>query len=326
MTIDITVACHDYHWTKPLWDGRVQPDGVNLTTIDYPNPVRFTKMARNLEFDVCEMSMGTYLASRASPERFPFTAIPVFPFRKFRHAYMYVRADAGIVSVADLAGRSVGIVNWQTTTGIWQRGILEDQFGLDTSTIDWIAAGSEILDIDVPDRFDVEYLDRQENTIPVLEDLIDEGEIDAAFHPVSSTAERVTRLFEEPIETERAYYRETGIFPIMHAIVVKDALLEDHRWLPQKLYDAFERAKALGLQTLERPRELPLVWADVYAEDQRALFGDDPWSYGLTEENRRTIETLVGYAHDQGIAERRYDVDELFATEYLSDDWFGGPD
>lgn len=326
MTIDITVACHDYQWTRPLWDGRVEPDGVNLTTIDYPNPVRFTKMVRNLEFDACEMSMGTYLASRASPSRFPFTAIPVFPFRKFRHAYMYKRAEAGIEDVGDLEGRTVGIVNWQTTTGIWQRGILEEHHGLDTSTIDWLAAGSEILDIDIPDRFDIEYLDRQESTIHILESMIDNGDIDAAFHPVSSTAERVTRLFEDPVGTELAYYRETGIFPIMHAIVVKDDLIEEERWLPQKLYEAFERAKELGLSTLDRPRELPLVWADIYAEEQRQLFGDDPWSYGLTEDNRRTIETLVGYAHDQGVAERRYDVDELFATDYISGDWFGTPE
>jgi 4,5-dihydroxyphthalate decarboxylase len=323
MTIDITVACHDYQWTQPLWDGRVEPDGVNLTTVNYSNPVRFTRMVRNLEFDACEMSMGTYLASRSRSAEFPFTAIPVFPFRKFRHSYMYRRDGAGIDSPRDLEGRRIGIVNWQTTTGIWQRGILRDEYGVDTTSIDWVAAGSEIIDVDRPTEYDVEYLDRQENTIWILQHMLDEGEIDGIFHPVDADTPNAKRLFEEPVAEEREYYRETGIFPIMHAIVLKDELLEDHPWLVQPLYEAFERAKEIGLQVLDRPRELPLVWADVYADEQREVLGEDPWEYGLTEDNVRTLETLIEYADEQGVSAQRYGVDELFATETLNTEWYG---
>ena len=323
MTIDITLACHDYEWTKPLWDGRVEPEGVNLTTVGYSNPQRFTRMVRHQEFDACEMSMGTYLASRSRPGEFPFTAIPIFPFRKFRHSYMYKRAGAGVESPADLEGRSVGIVNWQTTTGIWQRGVLADRHGVDTTAVDWLAAGAEIVDIDVPDEYDVTYLDRQENTIGILHDMLEDGEIDGLFHPIDADTPDAERLFEDALGTEQQYYRETSIFPIMHAIVLRDELLAAEPWVVQKLYDAFERAKEIGLSVLDRPREIPLVWADVYTDEQRAVLGDDPWEYGLTEDNVETLETLVGYAHDQGVSEQRYAVEDLFETETLHAEWFG---
>ncbi|WP_436925057.1 4,5-dihydroxyphthalate decarboxylase [Halosimplex amylolyticum] len=322
MTLDLSLACHDYAWTQPLWDGRVEPEGVALSTVNYPNPVRFSRMVRNREFDACELSMGTYLATRANTDRFPFTAIPVFPFRKFRHAYMYARRGSGIEDVSDLAGKRVGIVNWQTTTGIWQRGTLRDRYGLDTTEIEWVAGGSEIVDVEVPDAYDVTYLDHQGSTIGLLEDLIERGEIDGIFHPVDSGVANADRLFDDAKTVEQTYYRETGIFPIMHAIVLRDDVLEDHPWVVQPLFDAFERAKEIGLTALDRPRELPLVWADVYADEQREVLGEDPWEYGLTEDNVATIETLAEYAHEQGVAAERYGVDELFATDHLDTDYY----
>jgi len=322
MTLDLTLACHDYAWTQPLWDGRVEPQGLNLTTVDYPNPTRFSRMVHGREFDACELSMGTYLATRAHADRFPFTAIPVFPFRKFRHAYMYKREGAGIETPADVAGKRVGIVNWQTTTGIWQRGVLADRHGLDLSSVEWVAAGSEIVDVDVPGRYDIEYLEHSSATTGLLTEMLEDGDLDAIFHPVDIYGDSATRLFEDPKAIERAYYRDTGIFPIMHAIVLEDELLDEEPWVVQSLYDAFQRAKELGLSVLERPRELPLVWADVYEDEERAVFGGDPWEYGLTEDNVTTVETLVEYAHEQGVADERYEVAELFETDHLETPYF----
>lgn len=320
--IDVTLACHDYAWTRPLWDGRVEPEGVNLTTVNYPNPVRFSRMVRNLEFDACELSMGTYLATRRATDRFPFTAIPVFPFRKFRHAYMYTRSDADIESVTDLHGGRIGIANWQTTTGVWQRGILSDRHDFDIGGVHWVAGGSEIVDVDVPAGYDVEYIGHQGSTIGLLEDMIARGDLDAIFHPVDSDVTNAERLFADAKGVEQEYYRETSVFPIMHAVVLRDELLNEQPWVVQKLYDAFEIAKETGLRALDRPRELPLVWADVYADEQRAVMGEDPWEYGLTEDNVTTVETLVEYAHDQGVAAERYDLTDLFATDTLDTDYF----
>jgi len=322
MAIDLALACHDYAWTAPLHEGHVEPEGVNLTAVNYPNPERFSRMVRNLEFDACEMSMGTYMATRRDADRFPFTAIPVFPFRKFRHSYMYKHSDAGIDDPADLAGRRVGIVNWQTTTGIWQRGVLDEHHDLDIRDVEWVAGGSEIVDFDVPEGFDVEYQNYQGSTIDVQKEMLERGDIDALYHPVDSDANNATRLFDDAKAVERDYYEQTSIFPIMHAIVLRDDLLERERWVVQKLYDAFEEAKDIGLSVLERPREIPLVWADVYEDEQRELFGEDPWEYGLTEGNRITLKALIEYAHDQGVAAEQHDLDELFFTETLDTGYY----
>jgi 4,5-dihydroxyphthalate decarboxylase len=323
MPVDVTIACHDYAWTSALHDGRVTPQGVDLTTVDYPNPQRFTRMVHGREFDACELSTGTYLATRRDPQEFPFTAIPVFPYRRFRHSFVYRRADSSIETPADLAGRRVGIINWQTTTGVWQRGILADRYGLDLEAVEWAAAGSEIVPIDT-DPYDVEYLEgRTGSAGPFLDDLLDAGDLDAIASPVHVRADRAERLFDDPVAVEREYARDTGIFPIMHTLVVHDDVLQDHPWLAQSLLDAFEDAKGVGYEALERPRTLPMAWSRPLVDRQREVLGDDPWRYGLDDRNRETLETLIGYAHDQGVAGERYAVDDLFATDHLDTAWFG---
>jgi 4,5-dihydroxyphthalate decarboxylase len=323
MSLDLTLACGQYEWTRSLWDGTVVPEGVELTTLDYHNPERFTRMVKHQEFDACELSMGTYLATRASPDAYPFTAIPVFPHRRFRHSYIYTRTDAGIDEPADLEGKRVGVVNWQTTTGIWQRGILREQYGVDLEAVSWRLPGSEIAPVEVPDAYDVERLTGQGGTVPYMEELIRTGELDAVFHPVRLQIPEAERLFSDPIAEERAYYEATSIFPIMHAIVLRDDLLEEHPWVVQKLYDAFEAAKRRCLQRLERPQWLPVLWPGIYVEEQQELMGEDPWAYGLGEDNRNALETLVEYAHEQGVAAEQYDLEELFATETLNVGRFG---
>lgn len=317
MTIDITLACHEYEWTKALWDGRIEPQGVNLTTVDYTNPERFNRMANYREFDACEMSMGSYLATRSDPEAYPFTAIPLFPSRKFRHAYIYKRTGSGVETLADLEGRNVGIVNWQTTTGIWQRGIARERHGLDTTQVNWLAAKPEIVDLDAP-SYDIDHLDRPGRSLHVVEDMIDTGEVDAVFHPVFLDSENAQRLFENPVETEKQYYRETAIFPIMHTVVLRDSLLEAKPWVAQKLYDAFERAKRQALDRLKRPRWSPVIWSGAYAEEQKELIGEDPWEYGLTEWNRNTLETLIEYANEQEVIPEAYDVEDIFETDHVN--------
>ncbi|KAB1196980.1 MULTISPECIES: 4,5-dihydroxyphthalate decarboxylase [Haloferax] len=323
MTVDLTLACYPYEWTRSLRDGRVEPQGVSLTTVDYPNPERFRRMAQRLEFDVCEMSMGTYLASRRAPEEFPFTAIPVFPYRRFRHAYIYRRRDADIETPADIADSRVGIVNWQTTTGIWQRGILAERHGVDLQSIEWVATGTEIVPTDTT-GFDIEYRAPPEaSAMPQLESMVESGDVDAVLTPVHLDTDAAERLFSDPVETERRYFRETSIFPIMHTVVVRDEVLDDHPWVAQNLFDAFEEAKQAALDGLDHPRWMPLAWSKPLVDKQRELIGDDPWEYGLTERNVATLETLLSYAHQQRVAAEAYDVESLFATDHIDQQWFG---
>ncbi|MEF8780914.1 MAG: 4,5-dihydroxyphthalate decarboxylase [Haloferacaceae archaeon] len=320
--IDVALACGRYEWTRALWDGSVSPGGIDLSLLEYHNPERFARMANDLEFDACELSMGTYLATRSRPGEYPFTAIPVFPHRRFRLSYVYRRVGSGIEDPGDLEGKRVGVVNWQTTTGIWQRGILREHYGVDPTRVEWHRVGSEIVPVDVPGEYPLTDVDAGGGTVPYMEELLRAGDLDAVFHPVPLQAPEAERLFEDPIEEERAYFEETSIFPIMHAIVLTDELLEERPWVVQTLYDAFEAAKRECLRRLESPQWIPLLWADVHAERQRELLAD-PWEYGLTEGNRTALNALLGYAERQGVAERRYDIEELFALEHLEVGPFG---
>lgn len=323
MTIDITLAGSAYEWTKALWDGRVEPDGVNLTTVDFkPHPRRFTRMIDSLEFDACELSMGSYLASHASDQEFPFTALPIFPWRRFRHSFMYKRSGAGIEDLSDLEGGDVGLVNWQTTTGIWQRGIARERYGLDTKSVNWHAAGSEIVELDDFKNYSVEYVGKS-GSPQQLEHMLRTGELDAVFHPVRLRADNAERIFDDPVTTEQNYYRETSIFPIMHTVVVKDEVLEQNPWIAQNLFDTFEQAKQLLLEDLEKTGWLPLVWSANYLERQQELLGEDPWEYGLTEKNVLALEKLLSYAANQEIIPEVYDIEEIFATEHLNMGRFG---
>lgn len=325
MTLDLTYAGYEYAWTRPLWDDRVSPQGVDLATVDYPNPERFTRMVDLGEFDAAELSMGTYLASRSAPERYAFTAIPVFPYRKLRHSYVFTRRDGDVDSVADLNDGRVGLINWQTTTGIWQRGILADRHGLDLESIEWVVAGSEIVDVDTAGYTTSSLGGGAGSPVPELARALEAGDLDALFLPVVPESDGVSRLFDDPLEVERTYVRETGIFPIMHTVVVRDSLLEAKPWVAQSLYDAFERAKSIAMDALDEPRWMPLAQSRLLVEHQREFLGDDPWQYGLTDGNRRVLERVLEYAFEQGVAAERYEVDALFATDHLNADWFGEP-
>jgi 4,5-dihydroxyphthalate decarboxylase len=336
MVVDLTLACTKYDWTRPLWDGEVKPEGIDLHLVDYHNPERFSRMIKHEEFDICEMSWGSYLASRAHEDDYPFTAIPVFPYRKFRHSFIYKRADDDL-DLSDLDGKDVGLLHWQTTTAIWQRGIAAERYGVDLESVTWHATKSEgdIVPLTVPDRYDVIHDHRDGSTADVFASMLRDGEIDAAFatSPIdarvvggrhddtergaSTATADVERIFEDSMAVEEEYYRETGIFPPMHTVVISDDVLDSYPWVANKVYEAFDRALSLCMERLTKPRWFPLAWANQHVERQREVLGSNPWEYGLTEDNRAALSKLQGYAATQGIIPGPYEYDELFVESTL---------
>ncbi|QUO47155.1 4,5-dihydroxyphthalate decarboxylase [Halorubrum ruber] len=337
MTIDLTLACTNYDWTRPLWTGEIEPEGIDLHLVDYHNPERFERMVRHGEFDACELSLGSYLASRAADEDHPFTAIPVFPYRKFRHAFIYRRADDEF-GLSDLEHKDVGLIHWQTTTAVWQRGIAAERYDVDLETVTWHTTKSEgdIVPVEVPDRFDVVHDHREGSATSALAAMLAEEEIDAAFAtaPLDSryTGGRHDQLSRErerlaDVEIERVvadsraveadYFRETGIFPPMHTVVLSDEVLDRHPWAANKLYEAFERALSTCMDRLTAPRWVPLAWANHYVEHQREVLGENPWEYGLTDRNRTALATLQRYAADHGLIPEPYPLEDLFVESTL---------
>jgi 4,5-dihydroxyphthalate decarboxylase len=313
--LQLTLACGAYDLTRGLIDGSALPPALELVPLTLPSPERHWRMTHGQEFDVCEFSMASYLASRTAG--LPFTAIPAFPHRRFRHSYMFVNARAGINKPADLAGKRVAVRTWQTTAGVWMRGILASEYGLPLDQVHWVAQSEEDVPVALPGGIRLERLPADAN----LDALLVDGELDAALYPEMLPSfvrgdERVRQLFADPKAEEQAYFRKTGIFPIMHTVVIRNDVLEAHPWVALTLLQACQRAKEQAYATLENPRTIALAWVRELLEEQRAVLGDDPWPYAFAP-NRHNLETFCDYGHQQGLTPSRVAAEDLFVPATL---------
>lgn len=316
--LDLTLASGDMDIVAPLDTGTVRPDGIDLTTLTYTSATRHWRCLRHQEFDICELSLSSYLASRSEPEKYPYTAIPVFPHRLFRHGYMFKHRDADVDDPGDLKGGAIGLRNWQTTSGVWMRGIAREQYGLDLSDVTWYVDDTEDVAVDIPEQFDVRHSPEGKD----MEDMLVDGDVDGAFYPVlldsvTDPEGGAERIFTDYAAEEADYYRETGIFPVMHAIAIRDDLLAEHPWVAVNLFEAFVEARDYALDRAEDPRASTLLWARHHLEQQREIVGPQPWEYGPSPGNVRAVNKLQKYAEHQGIVPRQYDLDELFVENTL---------
>jgi 4,5-dihydroxyphthalate decarboxylase len=321
MALDLTLATGEYDHTRPLSDGTVDPSGIDFETLHFPSPERHWRMLRHQEFDVCEMSFGSYLTSRSQAEDYPFTAITVFPHRRFRHSYMFKHAHADVDDPGDLAGKNVGLRTWQTTAGIWMRGIAQEHYDLPLDSVTWYTDDTEDISLSLPDRFDVRSVPSDTN----LEEMLINGELAGAMYPallesVKDPEQPVERIFSNSLEVEQSYYEETGHFPHMHTVVIRDEILEENPWVAVNTYMAFREARDVCLEKLEDPRWTALAWARQHLEHQQSVLGKNPYPYGLTPENERSLDKLLEYAEDQGLIPRRYEPEELFVESTLDEE------
>jgi 4,5-dihydroxyphthalate decarboxylase len=320
-SLHLTLAVCDYEHVREIAQGLVRADGITLTPLIFPSIEEITfRFTRGLEWDVSELSFGKYI-SLTSQGAAPMVAIPVFPSRVHRHSAIYVRADRGIRTPKDLEGRAVGIPEWAQTAGIYVRGALAEEYGVDLAKIRWLQAGvsepgrAEKVALKLPAG--IRYEARPETSLSAM---LSSGEIDAA---VSARAPdgfapggAVVRLFPDYRAEEERFCKKTGIFPIMHLITIRRAVLEQHPWVAMNLYKMFDAAKR---RCLDRLRDftcarIPLPWAAAIADEIAASYGPDPYPYGI-EASRPTIEAFCRYAHDQGVTHRRMSVDDLFPRE-----------
>ncbi|MFN0161620.1 MAG: ABC transporter substrate-binding protein [Burkholderiales bacterium] len=320
----LSFGCWDYDRTRALMDGRVVPDGIDLIYLNMPVEETFFRMLRNREFDLAEMSLSSYSVSLGKAER-PFVAIPVFPSRFFRHSCIYVNAKAGIREPKDLIGRRVGVPEYQMTAPVWIRGILSDHYGVPIDSVTYMTGGEE-----EPNRDEKLKLDLPPNikVVPIgptqtLARMLAEGEIDALYtarmpSTYARNDGRVTRLFENYPEVERAYWRQTRRFPIMHTVAIRREVYEANRWIAQSLTKAFVQSQAMAYQALKETAALKamLPWANAHVEEAVREMGEDFWPYGLAP-NRETLATFLRYHHEQGLSRRLLKLDELFAPETL---------
>lgn len=322
--LNLVLAAQNYDRLSPLIDGRVVPEGIEVNFIPLPVEETFYRQARFSEFDVSEMSLSTYVLSlqRADPE---YIAIPAFPSRYFRHQTIFVNARSGVEAPEDLRGKTIGLPEYQITACVWQRGILQDDYGVAPHEVRWRQGG-----VEQPGRIEKHPLDLPADidlqNIPATSTLngeLERGEIDALFcaHVPSAFYQHddVVRLFPDYKEKEKEYFGRTGIFPIMHVVVIRRSLLHVHPWIATSLYKAFDQARALAMEALYYRSALPVMlpWLPEHLDETVQALGEDYWSYGL-ERNYGTLDTFLRYSHEQGLAKERLRPEQLFAESTLS--------
>lgn len=326
MNRPLTLACWDYDRTAALADGRVRPEGVDLTYLSLPIEETFFRMARFREFDAAEMSLSSYVVSLDHGA--PFVAIPAFPSRSFRHNGIYVNARSGIESPADLAGRVVGVPEYQLTAVVWIRGILADFYGVRADSVTYRTGGlhtpgrQEKISVSPP-GVTIEPIGPQDT----LDDMIVSGAIDALYTPRTPGPflrgdPLVRRLFPESAAAELEYFKASGIFPIMHTLVLRRDVYDRDRWLARSLLKACAEAKRLAEARLEETAAPLSMLPGGYEQARhiRALMGEDFWPYGVRR-NDRALRAFLRYMAEQGLASRRHEPAELFAPETSGDEF-----
>ena len=315
----LTVAAGDYDIIRPLKEGLVEAAGLELIFLTDMGPrERHWRLARKTEFDVCEENVGAYFIAR--DQNHPITAIPVFLHRRFRHGFVFINTAAGIKSPKDLIGKMIGGTNFMPAGNIWMRGILEERYGLPHRTITWVTDRSEDIAFEAPPDLRIEM----KKTDKSLNDMLADGDIPAMISPTIPRPfvmgdKRVARLFPDYKQIEIDYYRETGIFPIMHVTTIRQEIVDKYPWVTTNLVKAFEASKQMAYRRVQNPRMVPLAWVRTAVEEQQDILGPDPWQYGLTDANRKNLETIQRYVHQQGMVGKLRPLEQLFDDTDLGD-------
>jgi 4,5-dihydroxyphthalate decarboxylase len=318
--LKLTLACWDYDRTRPLIDGRVRPEGIDLDIQVLRPRQTFQRMLDDREFHVSELSLASYAALKGRGEC-PFVAVPVALSKIFRHSCIYVRTDAGIKAPADLKGKRVGTSQYSSTALVFMRGMLQHDHGVAPSDLHWFMGGlntfteQPLIPLNLPEDVRLDFLGPGQT----LEGMFEAGALDALlsiyipslFHKGSP---RIARLFPDFKRVEQDYYRRTGVFPIMHTVVLREDVWKEHPWAARSIYQAFRAAKDLVIDGLydTDALQLALPWLIDHVEEAWRVLGKDFWSYGL-EPNRPTLAAIGRFVHEQGLSPRVVSPDELFA-------------
>ena len=322
--LEMTLACGDYEITRALTDGTVKAEGITFVPdTRYGAKERHWAMAKHNAYDCCEFNAAAYFMAR--DRGFPWTAIPVYTHRRFRHGFVFVNPERGIAKPKDLIGKRVGTPEYQMTAAVWIRGTLCDEYGVPVKSVTYVTGGEEEpgrlekLPLDLPPDIRVERIGAGQT----LSSMLARGEIDALYtarmpSSFQSGAGAVKRLFEDFATTEREYFSRTGIFPIMHTVVIRRDVYERDRWVAQSLSKAFRAAQQETYADLSQTAALKtmLPWLTAHVEETRREMGEDFWPYGI-ERNHRTLSTFLRYSCEQGLAKQPLEPERLFAPETL---------
>jgi 4,5-dihydroxyphthalate decarboxylase len=326
----ITASGYKFKRLEALFDGRVKIEGcetqfeagkigdMNTHVFSGPGTV-----------DLTEIGLHPFMLAYANDGFRDYTLLPIFPLRLFRHKSVFIRTDRGIEKPEDLRGKTIATPGYSSTSLTWIRGIFQEEYGITPQDVGWITAAKDSSAILAG------KVSKQESMIPEgvsistgtpgkdESDLLESGEADALFHAAEPRAyieghPMVARLFPDYRAAEQAYFSKTGIFPIMHAVAIKRERLKQNPWLTGAVFKAYSQAKQLAYEDMAKTGWFNdmLPWYGQELEETRALLGDNFYSYGI-KDNRKTLEALFRYSHQQGLSSRELTIEELFAPASL---------
>jgi 4,5-dihydroxyphthalate decarboxylase len=314
----LSIAISDYDHVRDLTSGLIPVEGLELTHLDLPVEEIFHRFLHHREWDVSELSFAKYAALVAAGDT-SLAGIPVFPSRAFRHSSMYVRAGSGLHHPEQLRGRRVGLPEWAQTAAVYSRALMQYEYGVDLAEIEWFQAG-----VNDPGRREKVKVSPPEGVTctPVpdrsLTEMLLAGDLDAVFsaHPPAAFeagSGEVVRLIADLAEAEYDHWTRTGIFPIMHVVVLKRSVVDADPWVPMALYKGFEAAKQRSFARLEdiTISRFPVPMTDLTSARHR--WPADMWPYGV-EPNLTTLESFLRFAFEQGVLSRKLRPEDLFVA------------
>ena len=315
MNIPLTLAINPYDHVRDLLSGEVRATGIDLVPLELPIEEIFYRFTKFREWQASEMSFGKVI-SLMSEERPEIICVPVFLSRVFRHSAIYLPENSPIRKPKDLEGKRVGIPEWAQTAGIYVRGMLAHEYGVDLAKVQWFQAG-----VREPGRVEKVQLNLSKGTTITarpdrsLVDMLAKGDLDAVM---SAREVPGVRLFRDYRAAEAEYWKKTRIFPIMHVLALRRDVYERNRWLAMNLFQAFLEAKRRSMARVSEfgLSHLPLPWIPDHVRQWRDIAGEDFWPYGV-EPNRPTLEAFLQYGYEQGVCKKPLKVEDLFAPETL---------
>jgi 4,5-dihydroxyphthalate decarboxylase len=316
--LPLSIATTDYDHVRDLRFGLVQPEGIDLNWMTLGHHECFARFTANREFDLAELSFAKFATQVTRPDS-DIIGLPVICSRLFRFGSFYVNRRSGIRSVQDLAGRKVGSPEWAHSAAVYMRGWMHNEMGVKLTDVHWVQAGAnapgraEKVEIHLPEGVQLTRVADKS-----LSQMLASGEIDCAIiaRPPTCFLEGhpdVERLFPDFVDMEQDYYDRTRVWPIMHIVAMRRAIIEAHPWVGRNLLNAFEASKQRSVERLLDPAvsRYPVPWLSSYARRQRDRFGADLFPYGI-EPNRPTWEQMALYTWQQGIAHRQFTPEEIF--------------
>ncbi len=327
----LSVAGYLFDRTRALIDGRVKIEGYDLQFEESAiGDINTHVFSGPQTYDVTEIGLHPYMLAYANDDFRDYSLLPIFPLRLFRHKSVFIRTDRGIEYAEDLKGKTIGTAGYASTSLTWMRGIFQDEYGIRPEDVQWvISSGDSSADL-------AGKTSKQEQMFPDgisirmgpagkdESDLLESGEVDALFHAAEPRAyiqghPMVARLFPDYRATERDYFSRTGIFPIMHAVAIRKSLARQNPWLIEAAFNAYSQSKKMAYAYMAKGAwaKESLPWFGQEFAETRALMGDNYYSYGI-KPNRKTLEALFRYSHQQGLSSRELTIEELFEPASLA--------